>query len=315
MLLTFACIAMVAADPAVASADPLPATPPEYVSVIGAASSASRELERISSVGGLLHRPLQDVADWYAAQDPSSQWLLAVEVAARAHRMDDVLDVGSVRNSVENILSRFTTDAARAEQLQSRQPGWSLPADRLELLDPDVVPDSHSPAVVSLSTMVGLYERLDWALGVLAAEVAQVEQVPADVLHAAWRATSFTRLRVLFAALEKLGVPYRANADGPDAYDCSGFTTAVWQEVGVSLPSYSAYQQQVTTPVSEGALQPADLVFYKPLWTPSRNAYIGHVSMYLGASQMVIESTGAGVSISQYRAPRISGFGAVAAPE
>jgi cell wall-associated NlpC family hydrolase len=190
-----------------------------------------------------------------------------------------------------------------------------MPSDRLDRPDPAAVPDSHSLAVLSLSTMVGLYERLDWKLGVLAAEVAQVEQVPADEMHAAWHATSFTRLRVLFSALEKLGVPYRVNADGPDAYDCSGFTTAVWQEGGVSLPSYSAYQQQVTTPVSEDALQPADLVFYKPLWTPSRNAYIGHVSMYLGASQMVIESTGTGVSISQYRAPRISGFGAVATPE
>ena len=82
------------------------------------------------------------------------------------------------------------------------------------------------------------------------------------------------------AAQGQLGVPYRFAAESPGvAFDCSGLTKYAWGKAGVGLPHQSAAQYASTPHVSNGEVQPGDLVFYK--------APIGHVAIYIGGGSMI----------------------------
>ena len=61
-------------------------------------------------------------------------------------------------------------------------------------------------------------------------------------------------------------------------FDCSGFTSYVFAQVGVSLPHHAASQYSMGTPVSYDQLAPGDLVFFSGL---------GHVGIYIGGGQFV----------------------------
>jgi cell wall-associated NlpC family hydrolase len=83
---------------------------------------------------------------------------------------------------------------------------------------------------------------------------------------------------VVGIALQYLGTPYVWGAGGPSSFDCSGFTSYVYAQVGVSLPHNAAAQYGYGAPVSRDELQPGDLVFFDGL---------GHVGLYIGNGQFV----------------------------
>ena len=64
-------------------------------------------------------------------------------------------------------------------------------------------------------------------------------------------------------ALAQVGKPYRFFAKGPDAFDCSGLTLAAYEQIGIDLIHYSAYQAKRGTAVDfrNGPIRPGDLVF------------------------------------------------------
>jgi cell wall-associated NlpC family hydrolase len=80
-------------------------------------------------------------------------------------------------------------------------------------------------------------------------------------------------------ALAQLGEPYRYGAAGPDAWDCSGLTSAAWRAAGVSLSRSSRAQTGDGAPVSRASLRPGDLVFF---YSP-----VSHVGLYLGGGRVV----------------------------
>jgi peptidoglycan DL-endopeptidase CwlO len=80
-------------------------------------------------------------------------------------------------------------------------------------------------------------------------------------------------------AMAQVGDAYVYGASGPDAFDCSGLTSAAWAQAGVTLPRTSSAQMSAGTPVSTDALAPGDLVFY---YSP-----VSHVGIYIGNGQIV----------------------------
>ena len=75
-------------------------------------------------------------------------------------------------------------------------------------------------------------------------------------------------------AKEFLGTPYKYAANGPDRFDCSGFTCYVYQHFGISLPRTSRDQFSAGRPVREiSDIQPGDLVFF------ARSGQIFHVGI------------------------------------
>lgn len=103
---------------------------------------------------------------------------------------------------------------------------------------------------------------------------------------------------ILSAAYSKLGTPYKWGAEGPNAFDCSGFVKWCYAKVGISLPHSSSAQKNAGTQISVSAAQPGDI-----LWKS------GHVGIYIGGGKYIhAPSTGDVVKISS-----VSGSGFVCA--
>ena len=61
---------------------------------------------------------------------------------------------------------------------------------------------------------------------------------------------------ILSAAYSKLGTPYKWGAEGPNAFDCSGFVKWCYAKAGISLPHSSSGQKNAGTQISVSAAQP-----------------------------------------------------------
>jgi cell wall-associated NlpC family hydrolase len=73
---------------------------------------------------------------------------------------------------------------------------------------------------------------------------------------------------------------YVAGAAGPNAFDCSGFTSWVWKQAGHSIPRTSYGQYAALKHISRSAAKPGDLVFFF-------RGGVHHVGLYLGHGRMV----------------------------
>ncbi len=78
---------------------------------------------------------------------------------------------------------------------------------------------------------------------------------------------------VLEEAAKYVGTPYLAGGSTPAGFDCSGFVSYVFRQLGVSLPRSSAAYWNVGTRVSAADARPGDLIVSR-----------GHVAIYAGGS-------------------------------
>lgn len=83
-----------------------------------------------------------------------------------------------------------------------------------------------------------------------------------------------------------LGKPYVWAASGPNAFDCSGFTSYVFGKFGYSLPHYTGEQVTMGKSVSRNSLKAGDLVFFD---TTGSNS---HVGIYIGSGKFIHASSG-----------------------
>jgi cell wall-associated NlpC family hydrolase len=97
-------------------------------------------------------------------------------------------------------------------------------------------------------------------------EEAVEEAVPASASGSA----------IVDIAMQYLGVPYVWAGSTPAGFDCSGFTSYVYAQVGIDLPRTSSEQRYAGTVVSAAEAQPGDLI-----WSP------GHIAIYAGDGMQV----------------------------
>ena len=96
---------------------------------------------------------------------------------------------------------------------------------------------------------------------------------------------------VVAIAQRYLGVPYVYGGASPSGFDCSGLTMYCYAQIGIGLGHGATVQQQASTPVPIGSLQPGDLVFF------GGASYSYHVGIYVGGGTMIhAPHTGAVVS-------------------
>lgn len=81
---------------------------------------------------------------------------------------------------------------------------------------------------------------------------------------------------IIEIAARYVGVPYVYGGTTPDGFDCSGFTSYVYAQVGITLPRTSSDQHYAGTIVPRDQAQPGDLV-----WSP------GHIGIYAGGNTMI----------------------------
>lgn len=90
-------------------------------------------------------------------------------------------------------------------------------------------------------------------------------------------------------ALQFVGYPYVYGGSSPKGFDCSGFTSYVYKQFGITINRTASTQLDNGTPVSMSELQPGDLVMFKKSGTGSKRA--SHVGIYIGNNQFVHAST------------------------
>ncbi len=91
--------------------------------------------------------------------------------------------------------------------------------------------------------------------------------------------TRAPRSAVVSIAKKYLGAPYSWGKTGPNSFDCSGFTSFVYRQVGVNLPRVSQDQIGAGQRVSRSDLAPGDLVFF--------GSPIHHVGIYVGGGMYI----------------------------
>lgn len=89
--------------------------------------------------------------------------------------------------------------------------------------------------------------------------------------------------RVVQIAEQFLGLPYVYGGSTPAGFDCSGFTSYVFKQLGYDL--YRSSYQQINNgiPVSKSELQPGDLLLFKRQGA----SRIHHVGIYVGNGMMI----------------------------
>jgi hypothetical protein len=88
---------------------------------------------------------------------------------------------------------------------------------------------------------------------------------------------------VVDLAARLIGRPYVWGAEGPDAFDCSGLTQYVYQEVGIDLPRRAINQSKFGERVGR-RLERGDLLFFS---NDSRQSLVTHVGLYEGGGMMI----------------------------
>ena len=117
-----------------------------------------------------------------------------------------------------------------------------------------------------------------------AVEENQVETEEEQEEESTASATSSEGNDVVEFAKKYLGYKYVAGGSSPSTgFDCSGFTTYVFRNFGVSLNRSSKDQIKNGTAVSKSNLQPGDIVIFK---NQGKTA-IGHVGIYIGSGNFI----------------------------
>lgn len=106
-------------------------------------------------------------------------------------------------------------------------------------------------------------------------------------------------------ATRLLGTRYVFGGSTASGLDCSGFTSLVFRQVGISLPRSAAAQYASAQKVSNP--QPGDLVFF------AEGSRVSHVGIYTGGGQFIGSQTSTGVAYASattgYWGARLVGYG------
>jgi len=108
-------------------------------------------------------------------------------------------------------------------------------------------------------------------------------------------------------ALSLRGTPYRNGGADPSGFDCSGFTSYVFAQYGVSLPHAVQEQFRVGKSVKPEDLSPGDIVFFT-----TTDPGPSHVAIAIGGDEFVHAPSSSGVVrvehlSSSYWSPRFLG--------
>ena len=106
---------------------------------------------------------------------------------------------------------------------------------------------------------------------------------------------------IMDEAMRHLGARYRSGSKGPNAFDCSGFTSYVFGQNNMQIGCSSRDQYARNMPISRSEMQRGDLVFFT---SPSSGRSVGHVGIVVDVDPLthsfnfIHASSSGGVKIS-----------------
>ncbi|CAM4520815.1 cell wall-associated NlpC family hydrolase [Paenibacillus endophyticus] len=90
-----------------------------------------------------------------------------------------------------------------------------------------------------------------------------------------------------------IGSPYKSGGTTSRGFDCSGFTSYVFDKMGIELPRTSGSQAKSGSKVAKADLIPGDLVFFDTVG--GNNSTVSHVGIYIGDGKFAHSSSSRGV--------------------
>lgn len=108
--------------------------------------------------------------------------------------------------------------------------------------------------------------------------------------------------QILDEAYKHIGTRYRLGSKGPNAFDCSGFTSYVFKKSNFSIGCSSREQYAKNMPIKPSEMQRGDLVFFT---SPRSGHGVGHVGIVVdvdsstGEFSFIHASTAEGVRINR----------------
>lgn len=110
---------------------------------------------------------------------------------------------------------------------------------------------------------------------------------------------------LLAEANKHIGKPYRHGMKGPNAFDCSGFTSYVYKQFGYSISPASRIQYTDGVNVDRKSLRKGDLVFFT---SRSSGKNVGHVGIVINADNNTGEFEFIHASIKGVRTSKCEGY-------
>ncbi len=162
--------------------------------------------------------------------------------------------------------------AERVEEIAAAEAAAQAEAEAQAAAEAAAAAAATEARTEATASRSGAREEVVAAQAPAAAEAA----APAAAAPAAAPAQSYSGGSVVDIAYRYVGTPYVWGGTTPAGFDCSGFTSYVYAQVGINLPRSSSAQRNAGTVVSASEARAGDLV-----WWP------GHVGIYLGNGQYI----------------------------
>ena len=192
----------------------------------------------------------------------SSGLLVSMAVApANAATGTDAVALGSADVSALTSQARAQLDAAPAVTVS--EGSWADDIDDVAVVKVTPAPEARvtPPAPVRQAP---------------ASRAAARAEAPAPVVANNPIPQSVSGSKVLEVAARYVGVPYVYGGTTPRGFDCSGFTSYVFAQLGIDLPRSSGAQRSAGQVISRADARPGDLI-----WSP------GHVAIYAGGNTQI----------------------------
>lgn len=131
-------------------------------------------------------------------------------------------------------------------------------------------------------------------------EVEQGDSITVEEVESAMQALQRDLVEY---AKRYIGTPYRYGATGPKRFDCSGFTSWVFNNFGYDIGRTSRNQSASGEKVELSEVRVGDLMFFS---RPRGGKTVGHVGMVIdvnsedGTLQFIHASTSKGVTVTQF---------------
>jgi len=209
----------------------------------GQIGTVSRRTAVVAASSGLVVTMLGAPAS-AAPPSETSGALASVDTAALTASAKAVLDTAPVVTS--------PADAA-----------WTFDTPKVKVVEPEPEPVVVAPVVATRSAGQATASRSETRTEAPKATNAPIPQ-------------SVSGNAVLEIAARYVGTPYVSGGSSPSGFDCSGFTSYVYAQLGITLPRSSGAYPGIGTQVSRADAKPGDII-----WSP------GHVAIYAGGNQQI----------------------------
>ena len=108
---------------------------------------------------------------------------------------------------------------------------------------------------------------------------------------------------VLSLGLTQVGKPYvwgGGRGEDISGFDCSGFVSWVYKQVGKEVPAFTDAAYDATEPI-QGEPRPGDIVFFQDRDPSQPGVRFPHMGLYAGGGQMIDAAGGSGVGVHPLR--------------